>query len=79
MKRCAVLRSDRSEHGWGGEGRAGEDDGAAVGDTDEQTKDEAEAVEEWWRTAENVSRGEGHAVADGVGVVDHVAREGLAC
>jgi hypothetical protein len=73
MKRCAVFRSDRSEHGGGGEGGAREDDGAAMGDADEEAEDEAEAVEEGGRTAENVGGGEGHAVADRVGVVDHVA------
>ena len=44
-----------------------------MGDADEEAEDEAKAVEEWGRTAEDVRGREGHAAADGVGVVDHVA------
>ncbi|TLS29419.1 hypothetical protein PpBr36_02138 [Pyricularia pennisetigena] len=46
---------------------------AAVRDGGQHAQDEPEAVEEWWRAAQDVCRSEPHAVADVAGVVDEVA------
>jgi hypothetical protein len=44
-----------------------------VGEDRHEAEDEAEAVEERGRAAQDVGGGEAHAVADEAGVVDNVA------
>ena len=74
MQGRAVLGGEGAKGCCWIEGLGGVDDFGAVGYAGKEAEDEAEAVEEGGWAAEDVGRGEAHAVADEAGVVDEVAR-----
>lgn len=63
-------RGDVEDFGW-------VDNLCAVGDDGEEAKDEAEAVEQRGRTAQNVFRGESHSITNKSRIVDQVATSEL--
>lgn len=63
------------QHGLGVEGLTGENNLGAVSDDGQHAQDQPEAVEEWWRAAENVEGGQVHAIADEARIVDKVTAE----
>ena len=62
----------------GVEGFAGEDNLGAMGDHRKHAQDQPEAVEQWRRAAQNIKRGEIHAITNETRVVNQVAAEKLA-
>lgn len=66
----ASLFLQAEERGMRVEGFGGEDDGGPVRDRCHVGEDRAEAVEERWRAADDVTLGEEEAVADAVAIVE---------
>jgi hypothetical protein len=66
----AFLFLQAEERGMRVEGFGGEDDGGPVRDRCHVGEDRAEAVEERWRAADDVTLGEEEAVADAVAIVE---------
>lgn len=60
------------------EGFAREDNLGAMGDHRKHAQDQPEAVEQGWRAAQNIERGEIHAITDETRVINQVAAEELA-
>ena len=62
----------------GVEGFAGEDNFGAMGDHREHAQDQPEAVEQGRGAAQNIKRGEVHAITDETRVINQVAARELA-